>query len=148
MRSNNPLKRKNLKLDITQDLNFRLLGISSHENDYRLVWAINNNMKFNYVRSENLVVHLQKLKQDMSFSRFIHTDEERYMTFYLISNRSPDGFLFPEIKNIDFLIQVVGEIKDKQIEQMLKELRNINIISGAYVIDIGKLKDIGKIIPV
>lgn len=142
------MKRKNLKLDITQDLNFRLLGISSHENDYRLVWAINNNMKFNYVRSENLVVHLQKLKQDMSFSRFIHTDEERYMTFYLISNRSPDGFLFPEIKNIDFLIQVVGEIKDKQIEQMLKELRNINIISGAYVIDIGKLKDIGKIIPV
>ncbi len=148
MKSKNPVKRKSLKLDINADINFKLLGISSHENDYRLVWAINNNMKFNYVRSENLIVHLQKLKQDMSFSRFIHTDEERYMTFYLISNRSPDGFLFPEIKNIDFLIQVVGEIQEKQVEQMIKELRNISIISGAYLIDNRKLKDIGKIIPV
>lgn len=129
-------------------MNFKLIGISSHENDYRLVWAINRNMKFNYIRSEDLFVHQPKLQLDMSFSRFVHTDEERFLTYYLISNRSSDGFLFPEIKNIDFLIQIVGGLEDKPVEQMITALRSINIISGAYLMDLEKLKDISKIMPV
>lgn len=147
MKSKFPLKRKNLKLDINHEINYTLIGISSHENDYRLVWAINNGLKINYIRTDNLLVHYPKLKIDAAFSKFTYVDEERFLTYYLISNRCPDGILFPEIKNIDFLMQVVGELDKKSIEALLKSLRKIEIISAAYIIKPGLIKHIHRISP-
>jgi len=140
-------KKKNLRLDVNHDINFSLIGISSHENDYRLVWAINNSLKIQYIRTDNLVVHYPKLKIDAEFSRFAYVDEERIMTYYLISNRCPDGILFPEIKNIDFLMQVVGELNSKSIDALLKSLRKIDIISAAYFIKPEMIKNIHRITP-
>ncbi|MBN1158822.1 MAG: IPExxxVDY family protein [Bacteroidales bacterium] len=145
MKAENPKKRRNLKLDVRYDLNFKLIGIISHENDYRLVWAMNSSMKFKFVRSGDLVTHQAKLKHDISFSCFIHNDEERYVNYHLISNRGPEGFLFPEFRNIDFFLQIVGEPEEKTVEQIIKALRRIDIISGAYLIDPLKLKDVSKI---
>ena len=96
MKSGNPEKKKILKLKIEEHNNFKLIGISSHENDYRLVWSINECLKLQFIRIENLVIHNQKLKEDLEFSRFIYHDEDRYLNYYLISNRCPNGFLSPK----------------------------------------------------
>jgi len=140
-------KRKSLKLDISQDLNFTLIGISSHENDYRLVWAINNRLKFDFVRTENLIMRPPKASHDFEFGRFRYSDDERLLTFYLISNRCSDGFLFPEIKNMDFLMQVIGEMDHRGYHDLLRSLKSVAIISGAYAIDHKMLKDLSRIVP-
>jgi hypothetical protein len=44
------MKKLNLRLNPGEEPGMVLIGISSHENDYRLVWAINNIMKFKFVR--------------------------------------------------------------------------------------------------
>jgi len=147
MKSKTSRKRTSLKLDISQEMDFKLIGISSHENDYRLVWAMNSSLKYNFLRSDNLMVHLPKSGQDLEFSKFIYVDEERLLSYLLISNRCPDGFLFPEIKNIDFLMQVIGELDSNAVELLLSTLKKIEIISGAYLIDYKNIKDIGKIMP-
>lgn len=147
MRSKNKGKKKSLKLDVSPDLNFSLIGISSHENDYRLVWAINNHLKFRFTRAENLVLKPIREVHNLEFGRFLYVDEERMVTFYLLSNRCPDGFLFPEIKNMDFLVQVIGEMDRTGFEDLLRSLKNIEIISGAYPIDPLSLRGISRIIP-
>jgi len=145
MKSIPPSKKQTLKLKVDDDIRFRLLGISCHENDYRLVWAVNNQLKWSFVRADNLVVHNQKLKTDLEFSRFTFTDDSRYMTYNLISNRCPDGFLFPEIRNFDFLLHITGEINISDMEILIKQYRKIDIISAVFTIEPNQIRNIHQV---
>jgi hypothetical protein len=148
MKSSPPEKKKKVKLQISDEINFKLLGISSHENDYRLVWAINHQLGLHFSRVENLTVHQAKLDTDLEFSRFLHTDEDRILTYYLISNRCPDGFLFPEIMKLDYLLQIVGEAGYENMDMVMKEFKKIDIISAVFLIDPKQLKGIERIISI
>jgi hypothetical protein len=144
MKAGKPEKKKIVKLQIGETNSFTLIGISSHENDYRLVWAMNNAFSFQFTRIENLVIFNQKLSADLEFSRFIFSDEDKYLTYHLISNRCPDGFLFPEIKNLDYLLQITGELDSKHLAVILKELKKVGIVSASFMIDPKQLKDVER----
>ncbi len=144
MKSGNPEKKKIVKLMIGETTGITIIGISSHENDYRLVWAVNSALAFQFTRIENLVIFSPKLNCNLEFSRFIFTDEDKYLTYNLISNRCPDGFLFPEIKNLDYLVQITGELDPKHMVRIMKELKNVDIVSAAFRIDAKQLKDVDK----
>ncbi len=141
MKTGNPEKKKIVKLQISETNPYALIGISSHENDYRLVWAMNNAFSYQFTRIENLVIFNQKLNADLEFSRFTFTDEDKYLTYHLISNRCPDGFLFPEIKNLDYLLQIMGELDARHLAAILKELKKVSIVSAVFMIDPKQLKD-------
>jgi len=141
MKSGKPEKKKVVKLQIGEPNGYTLIGISSHENDYRLVWAINTAFSFGFSRIENLVIFNHKLNADLEFSRFIHTDEDKYLTYHLISNRCADGFLFPEIRNLDYLLQISGEMNSKHLTMILKELKKVDNVSATFMIDPKLLKD-------
>jgi hypothetical protein len=140
-------KKHSLRLKIGNKPNYRLIGISSHENDYRLVWAINNKMSTQFTRTEDLIVHKHQSEEDGRFSRYIYYDEERYQKYCLLSNRCPDGFLFPEIKNFDFLIQVSGETTDSEIQKINRQLKKVEVISASYILEPEKIKGINEILP-
>ena len=140
------MKKKNLKLDVKHDIDFGLIGISSHENDYRLVWAVNNAMKFSFVRINNLKIRLPKHDETVEFSKFVYEDEERYMVYCLIANRCANGILFPEIKNLDYLLQINGKSSQHEMEELLLKLRKIDIISAAYILEPLSMKGITRII--
>jgi hypothetical protein len=144
MKSGSTEKKRKVKLQISSDISFTLIGISSHENDYRLVWAVNSKLSFGFTRMADLVIHHPKLKTDLEFSRYIYTDEDKYLNYLLISNRCPDGFLFPEIKNLDYLLQIVGEADSRRLDVLIRELKKIDIISAVFMIDPKKLKDADK----
>ena len=144
MKTGKPEKKKIVKLQIGETNSFTLIGISSHENDYRLVWAMNNAFSFQFNRIENLVIFNQKLNADLEFSRFIFSDEDKYLTYHLISNRCPDGFLFPEIKNLDYLLQITGEMDLKHLAIIFKELKKVSIVSATFMIDPKQLKDVER----
>jgi hypothetical protein len=141
MKTGKPEKKRIVRLQISETNSYALIGISSHENDYRLVWAMNNTFSFQFNRIENLVIFNQKLNTDLEFSRFIYIDEDKYLSYNLISNRCPDGFLFPEIKNLDYLLQITGEMDSKHLATILKELKKVGIISATFMIDPKQLKD-------
>jgi hypothetical protein len=140
-------KKKTMKLKVEEKVNYKMIGISSHENDYRLVWAINNQLRMQFVRRENLIVHNAKLKSDLEFSCYAFHDEDRYLNFRLISNRCPDGFLFPEIRKLDFVLQIIGEMDDSMVNNLVKEIRKIEIVSAVVAIRPQDIKNIEKMIP-
>jgi hypothetical protein len=146
MKSKPPKKKQTLRLKVDHDIRFRLVGISCHENDYRLVWAINNQLKMNFIKTSNLVVQNQKLKTDLEFSRYTFTDEDRYVTYILVSNICPDGFLFPEIKNFDFLIQIIGEITDTEARAFSRKLKVTEVISATFLLHPEKIKGLKQIL--
>jgi hypothetical protein len=146
MKSKPQVKKKILKLKIEEPVHFRLIGISSHENDYRLVWAINDKLKLQFTRIENLVIHRTKTGEDLEFSRYLFNDEDRYLKLFLISNHCPDRILFPEIKNFDFLLQIVGEINEAEVKEMVKKMKTVPVVSAVYILQPEKIKGIGNIL--
>jgi len=134
--------KRTLKLKISEEIHFKLIGISSHENDYRLVWAINNKLAFQFVRTDSLTIHREALQSDLSFNRYTYTDEDKYLTFNLISNNSTEGFLFPGLKNLDYLIQVTGDILEGEMAELLRNLKSVEVISACFVLDPAKIKGI------
>jgi hypothetical protein len=139
-------KKKTLKLKIESKINFKVIGISSHENDYRLVWSINEKLRLQFLRIDNLVIHHQKLKEDLEFSRYLFDDSDRYVKYFLINNHNPDGYLFPELKNLDFLIQIIGEMNDIELKAFEKKLKTVDVVSTAFILQPEKIKGIGDIL--
>ena len=134
--------KRTLKLKISEEIRFKLIGISSHENDYRLVWAINSKLGFQFVRTDSLIIHREALQTDLSFNRYTYTDEDKYLTFNLISNNSTEGFLFPGLKNLDYLVQVTGDILEGEMAELLRNLKSVEVISACFILDPAKIKGI------
>ncbi len=146
MNSSEAEKKKTVKLKVDHSINFIIIGISSHENDYRLVWAINNSFNTGFVRVDNLSLFDKKLDDMMEFSKYTYQDEDKCLKFNLISNRCPDGFLFPQVKNFDYLFQIYGEITEEEIKDLLRKLKSVQVISAVFLLPPEKLKGAGQIL--
>jgi len=146
MKHKSEIRKQTLKLKLDNTVGFKLLGISSHDHDYRVVWSMNTQFAMQFIRAESLSLHNQKLNVDMEFSRYIYYDEERYLRYSLISNRCPDGFLFPEMKNIDFILQVSGDMSESVIQALHKKIKGIDIVSAVFILAPDTIKGIEKIL--
>jgi hypothetical protein len=133
-------KKKSHKLSIEPDYRFFLIGISSHENDYHLCWAINRKLGLTLQKTANFVVFNPKRKANQEFSMYFFEDEESLLTYHLLSNRCDDGFLIDEFRNIDFLIQVHGDFPEAAQKKLIRDLKAIEIISTSFDIDPHALK--------
>ncbi len=114
---------------------YKLIGISSHENDYRLSWAVNRALELNFRKADNIMVnHSNSESINHEFSLFQFVKEEEIIKMNLISNRCPDGFLIREMKNIDFFLQVFGNDAQAFIDNILVRLKSIDIVSAVFEI--------------
>jgi hypothetical protein len=140
------LKKQTHKLSVKTEHGSVLIGISSHENDYRLSWAINKHLGTNLIKAENLVIYNEKFKVDQEFSLFVFEDEDRLIKYQLIANKCDNGYFIPELSNIDFFLQIHGEINNNYTGILLEKLKHIYIITAAFLIDPSSLKSRKRLI--
>lgn len=138
--------KKSHKLIVEDDLNFFLVGISSHENDYRLSWAINAHLKMALKRTDNLQIYNTRIKQDQEFSMYQYADPETVLHYNLIANRCDNGFLLEEMKNIDYLLKITGDANKNFADQLANKLKKIDIITTAFEIYPAELKSRKKLV--
>ncbi len=134
------MKKRVHKLTVTDIAPFKILGISSHENDYRLSWAINQKIKVNFQKGASLVYH-RKNNEDLEFSVFKSSKEALPAKMNLISNRCPDGFLLNRIRNIDFILQIFGDINQNEVSEIINKLRGIDLVSAVFELPAQKLRE-------
>jgi hypothetical protein len=127
-----------LLLNIEEEYDFYLIGISCHAKDYRLCWEMNRLLNIDLARTEDLDLNLKTSIGKFSFYEFI--DEENYSEYYLIANRSTKGFLIPEQKNTDFLFMIKGAAYDSVIDEISEKISSSEIVLTSYNIDVNSLK--------
>jgi hypothetical protein len=127
------MKKKIHKLLIPGSSPFKLLGISSHENDYRLTWAANSKLGLRLIRTENITAGDDDTEK-LEFSVFQSIDKDKSHKMNLISNRCPNGFLIREMKNIDFFMQIFGDISQPDLNEIASGLKSIDIVSAVFEI--------------
>ena len=123
-------KRNVIKLD-TAPVVFTVIGISSHENHYRLSWSINEQLGYAFAQGESLVTDSGK-----EFSCFVHQDDEQRLL--LISNRCDNGFLIEKHKNWDFILKFEGKLNETEIAAWIRNLKKVPLLSAAFPIPINK----------
>jgi hypothetical protein len=136
------LKKKVVKLQDTNAYdNYLLIGISSHENDYRVSWTLNIHLGLKLAKSQNITIPLPKFDDVRSFSCYRYYDDNNMNQFMLIANTSEQGYLFPEYKNIDFVLKISGEAELPLASDMLNVLKPLDIIALAFEIPLGHAKN-------
>ena len=122
-------KRNVVKLDAVPVI-FTVIGISSHENDYRLSWSINEQLGLAFVQSDSLISYGNE------FTCFILEDNDQKLM--LISNRCNNGFLLEKYKNFDFILKFSTELNEAETYVWLRDLRRVPLISAVFPIPVNK----------
>ena len=128
-------KKKVHKLVFNEVPDFYLLAIASHENDYRLTWALNQNLKLNLIKVDDFICNHPKHKVVTNYSMYNFDDENNHLEYNLISNKSEKGFLLPDLKNIDFVLRVSGDMDQDNLNTIVQKLKKIDIVITAFVIE-------------
>lgn len=125
-------------LNIEEDYDFSLIGISCHAKDYRLCYELNKILEIDLVRGEDLDIDSKNTKANYALYDYI--DEENFIDYYLISNRSNKGYLIPEHKSTDFFLLLKGASNDDIIENIINKISEIQLVLTSFQIDVNSLK--------
>lgn len=120
---------------------FTLIGISCHLKDYRLSYLLNYHLPAEFTRMEDLRMAGSTQKEPTSFSFYYYRDEDHFNTFSLLSNRSQESVLIPEMKQTDFLLIIEGECKKARKDALLRNIRSIPNVLTSYEIRFSEIKN-------
>ncbi len=148
-------------LEIEPDYDFVLIGISSHEKDYRFCWALNKKLNIELTKRESLEIKGKKQNTPSFFSFFLHENPDEFLEYAVIANLSEgksqestihtlfgnlkDGesdseLLIPEQKQMDYFFLIRAEIEDTEIQDLIKKIREMDNVQTTVRIDPKQLK--------
>lgn len=128
-------KQKRHLLSLETSVDFELIGICSHHSDYRLVWGLNQELRLQLAKCDDLFAITNKKGQVVSeHSYYFWFDEENLVEFYLIRNKSDGKFLISERNQIDYFL-FVRENTILDVDDMLEQIKKINSVMAAYLFD-------------
>ena len=119
---------------------FTLIGISCHLLDYRLIYDFNHKMDFNFIKESDFIRSGIPAENNSTFSFYFYKDEDQRRSYYLLSNRSREGFLFPTLKQADFLLVIEGFFRKAHKENFLSSVRSIPKVITAFEVKSTELK--------
>lgn len=138
--------KKNIHtLSSTTQPDFFLLGISSHENDYRISWALNNMLGLKLIKAENHKSLNKRLGEIQEFSMYIGQTDEFSPIYKLISNRCDNGFLLEELKNIDYILRIEPFEAPIDIDSVFLKIKEIQLISAIFRLNPQSIKSISRL---
>ena len=132
---------KKHKLDLAMEEDFCLLGVVSDEPDYKLCWRINQSLEMNFEKQEELKLFHRKLEEKQVFSYFYYHDEDALITYRLIKNRSEKGYFLDELKHIDYLIHIQGEISTSRISNFMSSVSSLEPVRMCVPSDLSRIRN-------
>jgi len=135
------MKTKKLKYKL--DYNFKLIGLSSTEDDYKLSWKLGKMLKTEFIRAKSLQIIDLRFAEYQVFSVFENEDKN----IKLIANKGNEGFLIEELKNIDsFIIIHYDEASTNFDQELIIALKKEEGITAVFSLDPSKLKSKEKLL--
>jgi len=105
---------------------------------------MNEKLEISLRKSTDHVIKKKEIEQ--VFLVYTFYDEEVYLQYSLIVNKSEKGFLIEELRNIDYFLQIHGDLTDNQQQQIISSVKNIKGVTGIFKLDINTLKSKNRLI--
>jgi len=125
-------------LNIEEDYDFILIGISCHTKDYRLCGGINKTLYIDLIRTRDLEISKKGKVSIYSFYEFL--DNDNYLEYYLVSNLGSNGYLISEQKKVDFFLLVKGSTSIDLVEDIICKINSLSLVLTSFNIDPNQLK--------
>ncbi len=133
-------------LQLEDDFNFDLIGLCSHQSDYRVCWSVNEHLGLHLSKSlEPFMVSGKKGEVISSHSLYEWYDENNAVEYFLIKNKYNTQFLIPEKSQIDYFL-VIREAGIVDVDNFLTKIKEISSILTAFIYEPGDLKSGSKLI--
>ena len=128
-------------LEEEYEYDFDLFGISSHEKDYRICWAINNWLGLSLERTADdiEVIFNQQEKQNSQFPIFKFERDDVLETYYLIGNKFENHQLIEEQKHVDFFLMVKSS-GVMSSNDFIDKLKDIPFVLAVNKVDVSILQ--------
>jgi len=125
-------KKKKYTLELDDDLDFDVVGISSHHSDYRLAWGINQNLGLHLSKcDEPYCVTDKKGAVVSSHSMYEYADDSDRLVYYLIKNKYQGKYLIPEKPGIDFFLFLCDNWA-VEIPELVVELKAVPSVLAVF----------------
>jgi len=132
-------KKAKYTLSLENEFDFELIGISCHQTDYRVCWALNLELGLNMKKTEEpFMVSGKKGLVSSSHSLYEWEDEDNFAAYYLIKNKDNNKLLLPERSQLDYFLVIKGG--DYEIDDLVTRIKEIKGILTAVIIDPYDLK--------
>jgi hypothetical protein len=132
-------KLNKLTLKYEPDLDFVLIAITAPLKDYRFCYKLNTQLSIQFYRVEELSLQNYSNECQVHFNRYYYLSQSE-TDFYLLVNKSSDGFLIPEMNKVDFFILIKNYIDKESLEQFISGIKKIPEVQVAVEVDPKKLK--------
>jgi hypothetical protein len=116
------------------------IGIVSSEADYKLSQLLNKKLSISLKNNKTIEVIIIN-GPNINFSRFSDITRSPEITYNLISNRSGKDFLLKKLKNIDYILQIHSFDNKYDTDQLIRNLREIDMITAVFKLDPVEIKD-------
>jgi hypothetical protein len=119
---------------------FCLLGLVSDEPDYRLCWLLNRHTGCDFTRQDDLELYHKKQDRNQHFPLFLHEDPDTFVHYRIIRNRVEEGFFLEELKNLDFLLHIQGDLVTERIDEFILTANAIPGIRMCVPVELAKIR--------
>lgn len=125
---------------IELEFDFIIWGINSSIEDYRLCLQLNQCLSWKLKREQEIEFYSSQIKGFKYFNTYKYKNEVDFYTIELIQNRTNGHVLIPELKNIDYLFLLHGEVEYFESEVFTNLLIKIPGVQSVIELNVDSLK--------
>src|ERR1700677_2919704 len=129
-----------MKLKIDNDLLIEeffegtlLLGLVVPIKDYQFSWQLNQTLGFDFRINNEIEIQLNKKSRTYFFSIYQYAVPSSSLTHYLYNNQFDGEYLLPELKHLDFMWLIKGDVFSneelKTLMQSIKSLPGVQLVT-------------------
>lgn len=130
---------KKRKLNIEYSIDLKAFGIYSTLKDYRFCWMLNKHLGFDMKRIPDLPYIPKKTHEPVYFPVFHHEIPELRTQLFLVVNRSINGILCDQPKNMDYLFMVKSP-DSETVDNLVNSLKTLPDVQTVFTLDTSKNK--------
>ncbi|MCB9168743.1 MAG: IPExxxVDY family protein [Flavobacteriales bacterium] len=127
-----------IRLDLEPDPQVHVIGISCHENDYRLCWSLNRGLDLALTKRAKDIED-QGPDGDAHHVVFDHDDTDLEVRYTLVNNHGDHGLLVKDQRHVDFFL-VVDDRIPLPIEDLLERVRRSEFVLAAFSLSFAEMR--------
>lgn len=136
--------KKSFKYDF--NLEAVVIAVVSNAAEYRLISMINKSFGVSFTRMLDFSMVEQLNNAIINFSVYQYFDTDQELSYYIVGNKSEDGYLIKEHKEIDYFLVMYGDEGRLKVADKILKLKGIDLCQMTFKMDLNKIKGKEKLI--
>ena len=132
-------RKKKHVLHLEIEIDFAIIGLSSHQKDFKLSWSINKHNEWQLKKEDDVLIETKTSTAKIPFALFSYVNEELGCEFLLLENKHLGHQVLPEIKGADYLIILRGAYSNQLIQETLNKLKTNPLVITAFEVEENKI---------